>query len=104
MRAARDRRPGKACTALGTTRNKASWTTDRDAFDAQRDHWQATFEANPKMCGTDPSQPGAYSAELFTQHHIREVLELGAGQGRDTLAVLRAGLKVTALDYAPEGA
>ena len=39
--------------------------TNRDTPDAQREHWQATFEANPDMYGTDPSQPGAYAAELF---------------------------------------
>ena len=77
-------------------------TTNRDALDAQREHWQATFQANPDMYGTNPSQPGAYAAELFTQHHLHEMLELGAGQGRDTLAFLRAGLRVTALDYAPD--
>lgn len=73
-----------------------------DALDAQRQHWQATFEANPDMYGRQPSQPGAYAAELFTQHHVQEVLELGSGQGRDTLAFLRAGLHVRAVDYAPE--
>jgi SAM-dependent methyltransferase len=77
-------------------------TTNRDVLDAQREHWQATFQANPDMYGTNPSQPGAYAAELFTQHHLHEMLELGAGQGRDTLAFLRAGLRVTALDYAPD--
>jgi len=76
--------------------------TNRDTPDAQREHWQATFEANPDMYGTDPSQSGAYAVELLNREHVREVLELGAGQGRDTLAFLRAGLQVTALDYAPQ--
>ncbi len=76
-------------------------TTNRDTPDAQREHWQATFEVNPDMYGTRPSQPGEYAAELFNREHVREVLELGAGQGRDTLAFLGAGLQVTALDYAP---
>ena len=40
---------------------------DRDALDARREHWQATFEANPNIYGIDPSQPGeAHAAELFT--------------------------------------
>ena len=52
------------------------------------------------MYGTDPSEPGAYAAGLFAHEQIRDLLELGAGQGRDTLAFLRAGLTVTALDYA----
>jgi SAM-dependent methyltransferase len=77
-------------------------STNRDTPDAQREHWQATFEANPDMYGTDPSQPGRYAAELFNREHVHEVLELGAGQGRDTLGFLRTGLQVTALDYAPQ--
>jgi SAM-dependent methyltransferase len=69
---------------------------------AQREQWQATFRANPDMYGTDPSEPGAYAAGLFARAQIRDLLELGAGQGRDTLAFLRAGLTVTALDYAAD--
>lgn len=77
-------------------------SSGHDVLDAQREHWQATFHANPTMYGTDPSEPGSYAVDLFTREGARHVLELGAGQGRDTLAFLRAGLSVTALDYAPE--
>jgi SAM-dependent methyltransferase len=69
-------------------------------LDAQRGQWQSTFRANPDMYGTDPSEPGAYAACLFAREQVRDLLEIGAGQGRDTLAFLRAGLAVTALDYA----
>jgi SAM-dependent methyltransferase len=72
----------------------------QEMLDAQHEQWQATFRANPDMYGTRPSEPGAYAAGLFTREQVRDVLELGAGQGRDTLAFLRAGLTVTALDYA----
>lgn len=37
------------------------------------------------MYGTDPSEPGVYAADMFTREKVRDVLELGAGQGRDTL-------------------
>lgn len=74
-----------------------------DMRDAQRRHWQTTFQANPHLYGTHPSAPGAYAVELFGREQVGHVLELGAGQGRDTLAFLRAGLRVTALDYAPRG-
>ena len=67
---------------------------------AQREHWQAAFQANPDMYGTGPSEPGAYAVGLFAREEVRDLLELGAGHGRDTLAFLRAGLAVTALDYA----
>jgi SAM-dependent methyltransferase len=72
----------------------------QEVLDAQRGQWQATFGANPDMYGTGPSEPGAYAAGLFARDQVRDLLELGAGQGRDTLAFLRAGLTVTALDYA----
>lgn len=70
--------------------------------DAQREQWQATFRGNPDMYGTGPSEPGAYAVGLFAREQIRDLLELGADQGRDTLAFLRAGLAVTALDYATD--
>ena len=70
--------------------------TNRVVLDGQRQHWQATFEANPGMYGTDPSVPGRYALGLFARQKTSQVLELGAGQGRDTLAFLRAGLTVTA--------
>ena len=76
-------------------------TSEHAALDGQRQHWQATFHANPGMYGPDPSAPGLYAIDLFCRHDASEVLELSAGQGRDTLAFLHAGLTVTALDYAP---
>jgi SAM-dependent methyltransferase len=72
---------------------------DRSAIESQRQHWKRTFAANPDMYGTRPSEPGQYAADLFTREHMHDVLELGAGQGRDTLAFLAAGFNVTALDY-----
>lgn len=77
--------------------------TGRDAaalIAGQQEHWRATLQANPQMYGADPSEPGRYAADRFTGERLSRVLELGAGQGRDTLEFLRAGLTVTALDYA----
>jgi SAM-dependent methyltransferase len=75
---------------------------DRKVLDAQRAHWQQTFSANPAMYGPEPSEAGRHAQDLFTDADAADVLELGAGQGRDTLAFLGSGLRVTALDYAPE--
>ncbi len=77
--------------------------SDRDGIDGQRRHWKSTFEANPTMYGTLPSEPGRYAVELFRAEGVHDVAELGAGQGRDTLAFLHAGMSVTAFDYADEG-
>jgi len=74
---------------------------DTEAIAGQQKHWAATFEANPDMYGTEPSAPGLAAAEAFAAAGHRSVLELGAGQGRDTLYLARQGLHVTALDIAP---
>lgn len=71
-------------------------------MDAQRSHWERVFAENPDMYGTDPSDPGRFAVDLFERASAREILELGAGQGRDTLAFLAAGYRVTALDYAED--
>jgi SAM-dependent methyltransferase len=73
---------------------------DPRARDDQRAHWEATFDANPGMYGAGPSEPGGYAVDLFAREQVSDVLELGAGQGRDTLGFLGAGFAVTALDYA----
>jgi SAM-dependent methyltransferase len=54
------------------------------------------------MYGTDPSDVGRCALNSFERASVREILELGAGQGRDTLAFLAAGYRVTALDYAED--
>ena len=67
---------------------------------AQRNHWESTLGDNPEMYGSGPSEAGAYAASRFVAEGLHDVVELGAGQGRDTLELLRAGLNVHALDYA----
>jgi SAM-dependent methyltransferase len=75
---------------------------DRVALDQQRGHWASTFVANPDMYGTQPSTAAVAAAGLFLERHAASVLELGAGQGRDTLYFARQGLRVHALDYTNE--
>ncbi len=69
---------------------------------AQRQRWTTTFVAKSQMYGDHPSAPGRYAANLFLEAGARDVLELGAGQGRDTIGLLDAGLSVTALDFSAE--
>lgn len=75
---------------------------DSSAIDGQRQHWRHTYAANPDMYGSHASEPGRYAVDLFTRERKHDVLELGAGQGRDTFAFLAAGFRVTALDFASE--
>jgi len=53
------------------------------------------------MYVTSPSEPARHALDLFARERCHDVLELGAGQCRDTLAFLRAGFAVTACEYAP---
>lgn len=70
-----------------------------DILDAQRQHWEKTLTRKPEMFGSEPSQPARAAAELFEKEGKTRILELGGGQGRDTLFFARAGFKVHVLDY-----
>lgn len=71
--------------------------------DDQQAQWSRTFTMRPEFLGGEPSEPGRAALARFTAAGATEVLELGAGQGRDTLLFAAAGLRVTALDYAAPG-
>ena len=86
---------------MDTTATQPRQPVDAESLAGQQEHWAATFTANPDMYGTDPSAPGVAAAETFAAAGHGNVLELGAGQGRDTLYLARRGLRVTALEYAP---
>ncbi len=63
---------------------------------AQQQHWAATFGANAGMYGASPSESGIAAADRFAELGISDVVELGAGQGRDTLYLARRGFSVRA--------
>ncbi len=75
---------------------------DERVIGDQQRHWVETFAVNPEMYGPEPSEPGRLAAARFVAEGLSAVLELGAGQGRDTLELLRRGLEVHALDFAPD--
>ena len=76
---------------------------EEEARDAQRQQWQEAFEEMPEMFGPEASSPAAKAAALFRGEGAATVLELGAGQGRDTICFARNGLTVQALDYSAQG-
>ncbi len=81
--------------------NRSEADPDRQSLiDRQRTHWEQTFTSHPDIYGRLPSSPGAYAVDRFAAGGVSSVLELGPGQGRDTIALLKAGVQVTALDYA----
>lgn len=66
---------------------------------SQREHWQDVYDRNPHMYGGEPSEPARHAREVFVDHGAREVLELGAGHGRDALWLAAQGLRVQAADF-----
>ncbi|WP_262700674.1 MULTISPECIES: class I SAM-dependent methyltransferase [Streptomyces] len=71
--------------------------------EVQREHWQRTYGGHPGMYGVEPSTPAVHAAAVFRAAGAREVLELGAGQGRDALYFAREGFTVLATDFSPVG-
>ncbi|MGP3969043.1 class I SAM-dependent methyltransferase [Streptomyces sp. 6N223] len=69
----------------------------------QRRHWEETYAAHPWMYGGEPSAPARHAAGAFRAAGARQVLELGAGHGRDTLHLARSGCTVTATDFSAVG-
>src|SRR5450759_5051459 len=72
---------------------------EKTVLDAQEQHWQAAFVYKPEIFGGDPSGPAIWAAERFKEEGKRRLLELGCGQGRDTLFFAGSGRHITATDY-----
>ena len=53
------------------------------------------------MFGLEPSFPAKQSVELFKEKNIKNIIELGAGLGRDTIFFAKNSINVKALDYSP---
>ncbi|TWE20376.1 class I SAM-dependent methyltransferase [Kitasatospora atroaurantiaca] len=71
--------------------------------EVQREHWEQTYGAHPRMYGDRPSDPAVHAAESFRAAGARDVLELGAGHGRDALFFARSGFTVLATDFSLVG-
>ncbi|WP_405443246.1 class I SAM-dependent methyltransferase [Streptomyces avidinii] len=77
--------------------------SEHELAELQRAHWQQTYGEHPGMYGEEPSEPAVHAAAVFGAAGAREVLELGAGHGRDALYFARQGLAVSATDFSPVG-
>ncbi len=74
-----------------------------DPIADQHEKWSETFVTRPDFLGSEPSEPGRAALARFTGAGVDEVLELGPGQGRDTLLFAAGNLRVIAVDYAESG-
>ncbi len=77
---------------------------DRPALDAQKGNWETMLTERSEMFGLEPSYPASEALAMFKEAGTERVLELGGGQGRDTLFFARNGLGVHVLDYTRAGA
>lgn len=55
------------------------------------------------MFGNSNSSSAQRAVEIFRKEDRTNILELGSGQGRDTLFFAKEGLRVQALDYSKQG-
>ncbi len=76
---------------------------EKEALNRQNPHWEKTYTNTPEMFGEEPSEPARKAVELFQQEGKIKILELGAGQGRDSLFFARNGFHVAAIDYSETG-
>lgn len=71
--------------------------------EAQRAHWQQTYSTHSGLYGQTPSAPARHAATVFRAADAKDVLELGAGHGRDALYFAREGFTVLATDFSATG-
>ena len=72
---------------------------DQKKLDQQSQHWEASFLSKPEMFGIEPSIAAVKSLKSFQEHNIKNIIELGAGLGRDTIFFAKNSIHVEALDY-----
>ena len=85
---------------------------DKKLLNQQSQHWESSFSSKPEMFGLEPSEAARYAKETFENQKVKtffsrkkiDILELGAGLGRDTtyFAANSNLIQVTAVDYSSE--
>ena len=72
---------------------------DKKLLNQQSKHWERNFSSKPEMFGLEPSYSAKKALEVFKRNKIKNILELGAGLGRDTIFFAQNGIYVHAIDY-----
>ena len=65
----------------------------------QEEYWETNYTNKPKMFGLTPSFAAEEALKVFKKKNISNIVELGAGLGRDTIFFAKNNIKVEALDY-----
>jgi len=69
----------------------------------QKQHWENMFSSRPEMFGAAPSVAAIKSVETFKKEKLTNILELGGGQGRDSLFFAQNNFFVQVLDFSQSG-
>jgi SAM-dependent methyltransferase len=77
--------------------------TKTDVTDDQMSRWDSTYSQRMDFFGEGASQLGVHALIVFQSHDAKKILELGCGQGRDTIYLAENGMEVTGLDYSETG-
>ena len=75
----------------------------KEVLEPQRRHWENTFSEETDFFGDEPSYSARKAVEVFKKEGKTKILELGGGQGRDTVFFAKNGFKVYVLDYSRIG-
>jgi SAM-dependent methyltransferase len=75
----------------------------KDNLEQQQLQWDRAYTAEMDFFGDEPSLPARRAADRFLEGGCSLLIELGAGQGRDTLFFAGLGLRVYALEYSESG-
>ena len=74
-----------------------------DHLNKQEQHWENMFSSRLEMFGTVPSVAAIKTVETFKKKKVTNILELGGGQGRDSLFFAQSNFYVHVLDYSHSG-
>ena len=70
---------------------------DKEDLNNQAFHWENKFTNKPEMFGSSPSAAALISVKTFKRENVNNILELGAGQGRDCLFFAKNNFYIQAL-------
>jgi SAM-dependent methyltransferase len=83
--------------------NSESDMVESGPADSQCRYWDDTYRAHPQMYGDQPSSAAVYAAGVFKRAGATDILELGAGHGRDAVYFASEGFNVWATDVSSAG-
>ncbi len=67
-------------------------------MEGQREHWNGVYSNNDAFFGTEMSPFAKMCLEFLKDKGCKDLLELGPGQGRDSLAFVMNGYNLTGLE------